>query len=519
MVTLQDKSLNLALTHALEVGDTDVFPTPFEFEAINHNWDDIKPLLKENLLDWNTRPHRFMLAPKGEFGFRVVTQLDPLDLLVFTATLIEIGEDLESGRVNDSIVFSYRYSPSDNGKLYDTSTGYQDFQDRCERAILEDNYNYVATADIADFYHRIYLHRLENALRNETDKSSHVNAIMNFLSGWNETESYGIPVGCSASHLMSEITISDIDNALLSRNIAFARYNDDYRIFANSYEEAYRSISFLADILHRNHGLNLQPRKTDIIPRDKFYQDFLTNPEDQELNKLHGQFRALAESLGLTNFYDPIDYEDLDEEGKEMVDSLNLINIISTEIDKRDVDFGLLKFSLRRLNQLSDPEAVNILLNNLNKVHPIFPDIINYLRGISNDYGPGKEIIGSKVLDLFEDSIVSEIDYHKIWALSMFTESREWGNEDRLFSLLQSTFSQSVRRSLILSIGRNSARHWFKSQRRNLFNRPKWERRAIIAGSSCMTPDARKHWYQSLEPRLDPLETAVMKWARNNPFS
>ena len=38
MLTLHERSLDWALAHALRYGDTDVFPLPFEYEAIKHDW-------------------------------------------------------------------------------------------------------------------------------------------------------------------------------------------------------------------------------------------------------------------------------------------------------------------------------------------------------------------------------------------------------------------------------------------------------------------------------------------------
>jgi hypothetical protein len=74
------------------------------------------------------------------------------------------------------------------------------------------------------------------------------------------------------------------------------------------------------------------------------------------------------------------------------------------------------------------------------------------------------------------------------------------------------------RRKLILAMGRAKQRYWFQSQWRGLFGEAPWARRAMIAGFSCLPPDPRKHLYKSIESQLDPLELAVMKWARKNPF-
>ena len=111
-LTLSERSLDWALEHILSYGDTDIFPEAFEFDAIKHGWQEVKAWIRSvDILAWNVRPYRRCLAPKHRFGFRISTQLDPLDILVFTALIYEIGVSLESSRVpaTDNIVHSYRF--------------------------------------------------------------------------------------------------------------------------------------------------------------------------------------------------------------------------------------------------------------------------------------------------------------------------------------------------------------------------------------------------------------------------
>ena len=101
MLNVKEKSLNWAINHALLMGDTDVFPIPFEYKAIKHDWNNIRLFLsKENILKWTTRPHRILIAPKAKYGFRVITQLDPLDFIIYAAIIYELGSDIESRRIS-----------------------------------------------------------------------------------------------------------------------------------------------------------------------------------------------------------------------------------------------------------------------------------------------------------------------------------------------------------------------------------------------------------------------------------
>jgi hypothetical protein len=93
---LKDESLEWALTHLEKFGDTDLLPVPFEYEAIRADWPAIRRLLSERDL---TQPlpggHVRFLVPKPEGAFRVVTRLDPLDAILYTAAVYECAETIE----------------------------------------------------------------------------------------------------------------------------------------------------------------------------------------------------------------------------------------------------------------------------------------------------------------------------------------------------------------------------------------------------------------------------------------
>jgi hypothetical protein len=521
MLTIQEQSLDWALAHVQKQGDTDVLPPLFEYHAIAHDWIAVRTFLSsQDVLAWKVRPHRVLLAPKALYGFRAVTQLDPFDFLVFTAIVKEIASDLESGRipVSEERVFSYRYRHAADGTMFDPSVGYINFLLRADKRTQRDC-EYVAVTDIADFYARIYHHRLEGALEAATTKRNHTKAIHHLLSGWNGTETFGIPVGSAPARLLAETCIADVDAALLARDTDFIRYNDDYRIFARSHEDAYRSLSLLADTLYRNHGLTLQQRKTDILSVAEFRKRYLSLPARVELESLKSKFTELIESAGLDNPYEPIDYDDLDDDQKELVDGLNLLGLLEEQLrGEGEIDIPTVRFVLRRLGQLGNIEAAEIALDCLDRLHPVLPAFVEYLLELDLDKA-AKQHLGKRVISLMTDSLVSDLEYHRVWSLEPFARSADWDNEGAFLGLLGRASDPGTRRQLILALGRSAQRHWFQSQWRTPFDEQDWPRRAVIAAASCLPTDARKHWYKSIESRLDPLELAVMKWARSAPFA
>lgn len=522
MLNIQLASLDWSLKHALSEGDTDVFPVPFEYTAIEHDWQAVSiSVQNENVLDWITRPSRTLLSPKAQYGFRSITQLDPIDFLIYTSLVYEVCDDLESRRIpiSDNRVFSYRVETNSDGQLFSRSVGYRQFLNKCREKTGEYGpHCVIATSDIADFYSRIYHHRLENSLLAATDKVSHVKGIMKLLSGWNGSESYGIPVGCSASGLLAELTLVDVDEALLAHRIDFIRYNDDYRIFSTTKKKAYQDLALLADILHKNHGLTLQQSKTQILPAEDFTTRYLSTPIDREMDSLYEKFALLVEELELDTAYEEFEYDDLNEEQQELIDSLNLVDLLKEEVSKDAPDLPVIRFCLRRLGQLGDENAIDDIFEHIESITPVFVEIVEYFSKLRHLNSNSKSRLGGKMLDLLNDSMLSALPYHRMWILQLFTESTEWDNENRFQALYNDEIDQACRRKLILAMGRANQTHWFQSQWRSLFEHPSWQRRAVIAAGSCMPGDARRHWFRSIESQLDVLELAVMRWARTNPF-
>src|SRR5690606_35407301 len=163
MLTLQPGSLNWALAHAKRYGDTDLFPPAFEVAAMEADWVRLRPVLEAiDVTRWPTRPYRRCLASKGRMGFRIATQLDPIDLILYAATVYEIGADIESVRVptRENVVFSYRFAPLPDGTMFDVRIGYGAMMREAQRQCDAPWVSHVAVTDISDFYSKIYHHPL-----------------------------------------------------------------------------------------------------------------------------------------------------------------------------------------------------------------------------------------------------------------------------------------------------------------------------------------------------------------------
>ena len=527
MLKLKKKSLEWALSLAISNGDTDIFPTAFEFEAILHDSQITTPghksiideISQQNILDWKTRPFRSCLIPKHRYGFRVSTQLDPLDFLVYTALIYELAPDIESRRVpaSENVVHSYRFNPSVNS-MFDPDYNYSTFRRRSQELANTNRFSHVVVADIADFFPRLYRHRVENALKACTTKISHVIALDGMLNQWTEHYSYGIPVGPTASRLIAEVSLDDVDRLLLSEGVVFVRFSDDYRIFCSSAKDAHEKLAFLANAIFSNHGLTFQQSKTRIVTLDDFKAGYVLSEEAQELKRLSEMFYEILDETDI-NHYQTIEWDDLTAEQQKKLEELNLVGIIDEQARSEEIDIGICKFVLRRLSQLGNDQALNILIENIDRLYPVFPDVVKYVTSIRLTDVNIKKDIGNRMLKLLSDTTVSHLEYHRMWLLNMFTYSTEWNNQGEFVMLFNKATDEFSKRELILALGRSHQDYWFRSRKLNLSQQfTDWSRRAFLLAASCLPTDERKHWYHSLESRLDRLEIAVVRWARQNSF-
>lgn len=82
--------------------------------------------------------------------------------------------------------------------------------------------------------------------------------------------SHGLPIGGNAARLLAELLLDRIDRLLVSRNVCFQRFVDDYLIFTNSVEKSQSDLVALSQLLLDNEGLSLQRVKTRIMSRAEF---------------------------------------------------------------------------------------------------------------------------------------------------------------------------------------------------------------------------------------------------------
>jgi hypothetical protein len=433
-----------AVANIAFLGDTDVFPLPFENHVFHDRPDAACALLERIHVDFDGFMQRqppnneSTLSLAGYTGFRWVTQIDAIWNAYLLGLVISIGDRIEAARIDraKSHIFSYRFAP-------DAAT-HRLFDDGAWAAFQQQSLKYAEAAshvlicDIADFYPRVYHHRLENAL-DQLKVDGHIpNRIIALLKNFSGT-SYGLPIGGPAARLLSELLLNRTDRLLMAEGLQFCRFADDYHIFANSVADAYRGLTALSENLYRDEGLALQKSKTRLLTTKDFKSSSVFDDEED------GEARSF---LALSLRYDPYsptakeDYDEL----KSQIQTFDVVAMLGRELRKSRVHAALTRKLVKSIGYL-DPDPRNALvltlLDNIEVLAPVFTTVMMVIREVCDTL---EESVQARACErirslIIESHYLLQIDLNVAFALRVLRKRRS----DESEALLAQTISAMSR--------------------------------------------------------------------------
>jgi len=259
-------------------GLNDIFPRPFEVDLLQS--ESLSKQVEDSVAEWlnlfmengiaKCPPMHLAHAPfpkRKPFDFRRAALIEPIDTVRFLAFVLLMAQDIENARASRDRVFSYRFQPDSDGRLFDPSIGFEQFRSAIaswKDETPEASTNVLVECDIANFYDRVNLHRLENILLCEVGLEERLPTRLNsLLSYWSRKDSYGLPVGSNASRILAEASLIPVDRYLLSYDVKFVRFMDDYALFAPDSRTAHYWLHLLIERLAKD-GLSLNAWKTHV---------------------------------------------------------------------------------------------------------------------------------------------------------------------------------------------------------------------------------------------------------------
>jgi hypothetical protein len=457
---LSEESVGWALEHLIRRCNNSLFPVPFEHLVIKDRSPEFAGQAQRiNLSEHVMIGHRQLSVPKSSAGFRLGTQLDPLDAIILTAVGYELGEHLENARIptSEGIVFSFRFSPTHNGDIWDPLIRYSQFLERTHELAVTRNTEVIVETDISAFYHRLTPRLISATLERLGVRRKQAAAVSRLLDS---LEIEGLPVGPSVSAIFAEAVLTPIDLHLLASGISFARFNDDYRFFCKSDVEARQVLQLLHDSLARTAGLTIQDSKTKIIEKVKY----VTRLE-------HDWIATLFEEANLVYGEEEIEDEVLHS---KLTDAT--LSLLEKALDYDTVARPwICKKAFTSLSLEKRREMLPIVLEELPRVSAVAQEVARSLQKLLLLSDGGGELL-QMVLRQLEKESSALPDAAATWLLHAFRHE-EWSGKETLASLDDKLDPdwRAARRELIASLRHTAASGSVKYDARD-----HWQRRAHV---------------------------------------
>ena len=516
MDKLTEQAIEWSLSHTSTYGDTDIFPVPFEFEAIKHAWSWLKPkMLEIDLSQYKISSFQRILVPKPGGSFRVAIQLDPLDSLIYTAMIYEIAGAVEKNRIaiEQKVACSYRVELSADGSFFRKDNGYPDFRERSFELANSGDFPFVLFADISDFYNQIYHHRLENALDSANIVKERRENIISFISQITASQSRGIPVGPFASIILAETCLNEVDVFLLRKGYLHVRYVDDFRVFCRSKREAMKVLHDLSDYLNTSQRLSLETSKTRILPTQSFLEKYFTEPEDYEKQQQEqAKVQLLQELRSNDGFYSEEQSEtELDKKQLNKLQREALVSLLEQCLNARPLNLGISRHILRRATQLRTNAILPTVLNHLETLVPVLRDVSRYLKIAIKPASATKHT--TLLQNFLFDGMCADLPFVGMWGMEIITNNPAIFNVGKALQL-----SENFRDDLGLRAQAQVARaykqpEWVREHKETWRNNREWDRRAIIASATVLPQDEKKHWLGQIITVTEGIERAVAQQA------
>lgn len=515
----------LAVKNITKYGDTDIFPYLLETRMFEDMEDEIVQSLNETYQDFNNRFEQAMplnincCASVGYTGYRWATQIDPYWNVFFLGLVLHLSNKIEEKRLDSNYVYSYRFKPDyNNFSLFANDIGWRKYQeDSLNLCQSSDDIKYVLVCDIADFYPRIYHHRLENSLDRLDINKNTSSKIKKLLQLFSNTTSYGVPVGCPASRILAELLLDSIDKILQINRIKFKRFVDDYAIFCASQEEAHSTLTLISHKLMENEGLTLQKHKTNIMSKEEFI--LYTKAKVYGLNE-DEHSTQIANFMRLPIRYDPYS-ANANEQYEEIRDSLkdfDLLGMLSNEIQKSRINQPFGKQLIRTLTVSDDIilfNAFKIICSNYNELYPIFTTIMQIAASCWKRFNQDmKDILINSIKTLLEtNSFILKTELNLAYAAKVLAREESDLTRYLLVEIYNANTSSILLTNIVIqSMIKWNISYWLSDLKLKFSTMNTLQRRLFII-ASYQLGDEGQHWRQHHKKTFTFIECLYKEWA------
>lgn len=237
-------------------------------------------------------------VPKASGFTRPGSILLPYDRLAYQLVVDSLAVTADEHLDRDSVFSDQLLEDDPEGFMFrKTGDCYNAYKNATREHCQSGNFSFVLQTDIVSHFQNLNQHNLINLLTASGCDFDIVKFLEKLLSAFTEKNSRGVIQGVSPSDFLGNFSLCSIDGQLSVNGFTFARYVDDINIFFPT-ERDCRAAKVKLSRWLRKEGLDLNERKTNILPISRFLQ------EETAVERMFDVAKAeMEEEFGRNDFY------------------------------------------------------------------------------------------------------------------------------------------------------------------------------------------------------------------------
>ena len=320
-------------------------------------------------------------------------------------------------------------------------------------------------------------------------------------------QSQGIPVGPTASHILAEACLNDVDQLLLDEGYKFTRYADNFRIFVDDRRTSVEALQHVIYYLYTAHRLSIQDSKTRFESTDEFRSSRLEDPAQKEAEESEQVIEDLIHQVRQASGYEDIGIDDLGEDADKELRNV-LKDLFGEALQSRPVKYGMLRHLLRRAKSMRTNVLHTDVLGNLELLIPVFRDVCIYLLATFPKIRNRARSVGDRLLTIAQQSDFS-CTFVRMWALHVLATKPSASKYEDAVALARSSEGELGIRPMALLARAFKKTHWIRGRKERVMDLPPWDRRAVIYAGQILPAHERTHWLRMISNRGDVLDKAI----------
>ena len=239
-------------------------------------------------------------------------------------------------------------------------------------------------------------------------------------------------------------------------------------------------------------------------------------PPDDDSDLLRREARSFITFSLRFDPYSPNAVEEY-ERLKDEVSKFDIVGLLGRELKKTRVHTALTKKLLAAIRYLSAPaqnELVKSLLDNLDSLAPLLPNVMTVIRSVFSALDAETQaFVSSAVQELIRsESPLAQLDLNLAYMLRVLGCAPSPETEEIFVAVHNGNTHPLVRKEVVLLMAKIGASYWVSDIKARYALLSPWEKRAFIAASYLLA-DEGKHWRQHERAKFLPFEELVRDWA------